>query len=137
MGLGIVWYSNPIFLPIKFYIKLYICLLFCMKINIKGKEVELKYTFRSFILYENIQGKSFTPSTTTEVLIFLYCCILASDRELVFTFDEFLDYVDEHPNVIEEFSEFFVAQINQNQSLNPSEEKEYDMDGNEIESKKN
>lgn len=120
----------------KFYIDNIYNILNCMKINIKGKEIELKYSFRSFILYENIQGKSFTPTTTTEVLVFLYCCILASDKELVFTFDEFLDYVDEHPTIIEEFSEFFVAQINKNQSLNPEEEKEYDLEGNEVESKK-
>lgn len=106
-----------------------------MILNIKGKDVTLKYSFRSFILYENIQGKSFSPSSTTEVLVFLYCCILASDRDLDFNFDEFLDMIDERPEIIVEFSEFLTSQLNKTQTLTPEEEKEYDEEGNEVKKK--
>lgn len=111
-----------------------------MTLRINDRDVKLKYTFRTFILYENIQGKSFTPTSTTEILVFLYCCILASDKDLIFTFDEFLDMIDENPQIIVDFSEFLSQEINKNQTLQPREdENEYiDLETKQIdeESKK-
>lgn len=99
-----------------------------MIINIKGKNIQIRWSFRSFILYENIQGKSFTPTSTTEVLVFLYCCILASDKDLLFSFDEFLDMVDENPHIIVEFSQFIEEQVNKNNSLQPRENEVEEVD---------
>lgn len=93
-----------------------------MTVKINGKDVELKWTFRSMIYYENIQGKSFSPTSTTEVLVFLYCCILASEKDLIFTFDDFLDMVDENPQLIVDFSQFIESQINKNNNLTPLED---------------
>lgn len=99
-----------------------------MVVKIGEKEIKLKWSFRSMILYENIQGKSFTPTSTTEVLVFLYCVILASEKDLIFTFDEFLDMVDEKPELIVEFSKFIEEQVNKNNSLEPRDDERVEVD---------
>ena len=77
-----------------------------MKIQVKEKEIELKYTMRSLMIYEDITGKSFNPSTLKDIMIYFYSTLLASDRDTDVSFDEFVDYVDEHNEVISEFTEW-------------------------------
>lgn len=98
-----------------------------MIIKIKDKDITLKYSFRSLMLFENIQDKSFTPSTTTDVLVFFYCVIMGSEKDLEFTFDEFLDLVDSDPNLVIEFSEWLSAEINKQNTLS-AEDKEEESD---------
>lgn len=95
-----------------------------MTLKIKDREVNLKYSFRTFFIFENIMGRSFQPDTTTDVLCFFYSCIMASDKELDFKFDEFLDMVDDNPNLLIEFSQFISEQVQKNRIMQPeSEEK--------------
>lgn len=98
-----------------------------MILKIKDKDVTLKYSFRSLMLYENIQNKSFTPSTTTDVLVFMYCVIMGSEKDLDFTFDEFLDLVDEDQTLVIKFSEWLTKEINKQNTLS-AEEKEEESD---------
>lgn len=93
-----------------------------MTIKIKDREVTLKYTFRSLILYENIQNKSFSPESTTDVLIYMFCIILTSDKELDLKFDEFLDLVDENPNLIVQFSDWLTNELNKDSMLSPQDD---------------
>lgn len=95
-----------------------------MVISIKDKEVKLRYSFRCFFIFENIMGRSFQPNTTTDVLVFFYSCIMASDKELEFNFDEFLDMVDENPGLIAEFSQFITQAVSNNKSLLPDDEED-------------
>lgn len=97
-----------------------------MILNIKDKEVKLKYSFRSLMLYENIQNKSFTPSTTTDVLVFFYCVIMGSSKDLDFTFDEFLDMIDEDQTLVIKFSDWLTKEINKQNMLSASEEESDD-----------
>lgn len=92
-----------------------------MILKIKDREVKLRYSFRSLLLYENIQNKSFTPSTTTDVLVFMYCVIMGSEKDLNFTFDEFLDMIDENQNLVIEFSQWLTGEINKQNMLSNSE----------------
>ena len=98
-----------------------------MILKIKDKDVTLKYSFRSLMLYENIQNKSFTPSTTTDVLVFMYCVIIGSEKDLDFTFDEFLDMIDEDQTLVIKFSEWLTKEINKQNTLS-AEEKEEESD---------
>lgn len=88
-----------------------------MKIVIKEQEIELKYSFRALIIYENIMNKSFEGRGITEILTFMYCVILGSQKGLEFTYDEFLDLIDTQPNLIKEFSEWLTATVEQNNAL--------------------
>lgn len=78
-----------------------------MKIHILGRDIELKATFRAYIIFENITGKSFQQlSTLADVLTFFYATILGSAKTTDISFDAFLDFIDENPNVVTEFSEW-------------------------------
>lgn len=88
-----------------------------MDIEIKGEVVKLKYSFRALMIYENIMNKSFEGRGITEILTFMYCVILGSQKGLEFTYDEFLDLIDTQPNLIKEFSEWLTATVEQNNAL--------------------
>jgi hypothetical protein len=95
-----------------------------MKINIKGKEIELKNTFRSMIIYEKVAGKTFNPEGITEILLYFYSVIMASDKDCQLEFDDLLDMVDENPKLITDFSEWLNKSFRISNYLNGDVEKE-------------
>lgn len=95
-----------------------------MKIQINDREVELKYSFRALILYENIQNKTFAPQSLTDVLVFFFCAIVGSERDVQLSFDDFLDMIDEKPELVTEFSEWLTSELNKDSMLESKEEDE-------------
>lgn len=80
-----------------------------MKITILGREIELKSSFRSYMIYENITGKSFQSLTTlADIITFMYANVLAVLKSPEISFEEFLDFIDENPNEVTKFSEWMV-----------------------------
>lgn len=78
-----------------------------MKVTINNNEITLKTTFRSYIIFENITGKSFTTMASfSDVLVFMYSVILGSSKSTEITFDEFLDYIDANPDMVTKFTEW-------------------------------
>lgn len=88
-----------------------------MKINIKGKDVELKYSFRALMMYENIKNESFAPKNLTDVIIFMLCVIMSSDKTMQLTFDELIDTIDNKPELLEEFSTWLTNEITKQNML--------------------
>lgn len=81
-----------------------------MTIQILDREVELRNSFRAYIIFENITGKSFqTVQTLSDVLVFMYATILASLKTTDISFDAFMDYIDSNPGVVTEFSEWLTG----------------------------
>ena len=95
-----------------------------MKINIKGKEIELKNTFRSMIIYEKVAGKTFNPEGITEILLYFYSVIMASDKDCQLEFDDLLDMVDENPKLITDFSQWLNKSFRISNYLNGEVEKD-------------
>ena len=93
-----------------------------MIVKINDKEITLRYSFRSLILYENIQKKSFSPETTTDVLIFMFCVNLSSEKDLEFNFNQFLDMIDENPSLVTEFALWLTKEMDKQNELSPEEE---------------
>lgn len=85
-----------------------------MKITINDKEITLKYSFRSLIIYEKIAGKNFEPKTLGDIIIYFYSSVLGSAKDITLTYDEFLDWLDENPTAISDFSSWLgsVANVN-------------------------
>lgn len=83
-----------------------------MEIKIKDNELTLKHTFRSMIMYENIMDKSFTPNGMTEILVYFYCVILASKKDLDLKYEDFLDWIDDNPNEVINFTQW-MSEYNQ------------------------
>ena len=91
-----------------------------MKIKIKDHEIELKYTLRSFTIYEQLTGSglNFSDINTIEQIVTLFFAnVLGSLQKarqpLDITYDDLWDYIDDNGGnkVITEFSEWFVQQM--------------------------
>lgn len=79
-----------------------------MDITIKDKTITLKRTFRSLIAYENAMNKTFNPTTISETIMFFYCVVISCDTTLELTFDEFIDWLDEHDTALSEFTQWLI-----------------------------
>lgn len=88
-----------------------------MEITIKDKEIKLKKTFRSLIAFESATGKAFAPKTVTDSIMYFYCVIIASDQELELTYDEFMDWLDENPTALNEFTQWLIEQSQAEETL--------------------
>lgn len=77
-----------------------------MTIDLFNKKIELKYSLRSLMMYENIQGNSNLPTTITDTLTFLYCIVISSTKDYSITFDQFIDEIDNKPEVVNEMVEW-------------------------------
>jgi len=115
-----------------------------MKVNIKGKELDLHYSMRIYLIYETITGKTLsleTGSYTVSVNLF-YSAILASmqhaNLDLNFEYDEYLDWLDEQGmDLIKEFIEWFLKIMNVNSSLVEKQIDETDIKNTDTEKLKN
>lgn len=82
-----------------------------MKVNIKGKEIELKNKLRSLMIYEQITEKAFNPVTITDMILYFYCVVLANEPSLDLDFNSFMEILDEQPDLFAQFNEWIV-QVN-------------------------
>ena len=71
-----------------------------MTINFNDREIELRFTFRADMIYENIQNKSFTAQTETEWLVYFYSTYLAITDDTDLSFDDCLLKLDNDPTVL-------------------------------------
>lgn len=79
-----------------------------MKVNIHGKDIELKNTIKSLLLYENIVEETFAPKNLQSVITYFYCVIIASSKDYSIQFDDVVEYIDENPDTLEDFSKWLV-----------------------------
>lgn len=99
-----------------------------MIVNIKDRNIELKNTFRSLIIYEEITGVSFKGNGMKEILIYFYSVIVGSDKDANIDFDEFIDWLDANEDVFNEFVNWMVEvskknnYISKNDNENQSDE---------------
>lgn len=88
-----------------------------MNINYKGKEITLKCGLKAMLMYENVTGGSSTPSNLTDVITFFYCIVVASSKDYSIQFEDFVDWVDENPDTMEEFSKWMNDIVTTNNRL--------------------
>lgn len=89
-----------------------------MKIKLNDKEIELKYSFRALMAYENVMDKSLEMNTLSDILTFFYCIVITSAKDNSIKFDEFMDYLDEHPEAVSEFNNWLANVIQSNAFFN-------------------
>lgn len=93
-----------------------------MKVQIKDKEIVLKNTMRSLMIYEKVYGKTFQPDGLSEMLVYFYSTILASDKDIHLSFDEFVDHLDNNPDLLNEFAQWLTATSKVNKYVKNEEE---------------
>lgn len=72
-------------------------------ITIKGKEYKLKFTVRAMMLFEQITKRVFSITTLTDEYLYLYCLIMANNKEADLTFEDLIDAMDEDITIMEKF----------------------------------
>lgn len=93
-----------------------------MVVEIDNKTTQLKYTFRAYIIYEEITGNSFIPSGYKELVTLFYSVYMASNKESLITFDAFIDWLDDNPHQLTEFGKWLTENIEKNKSLTGDKE---------------
>jgi hypothetical protein len=91
-----------------------------MKVEIENREIELKYTFRAYMIFEQITEHSFTGSNLSDFITFFYSVLMASDRELAIDFDNFIEWLDDNPDKLNEFTEWMIANTKKQSELSNS-----------------
>lgn len=89
-----------------------------MKITIKDKELDVKYSLRGQLIFEKVADKGFAINGLYDFVLFLYCSILASNKDYNIDWDDFLDYVDEHPDILIEFTNMVSEKMKINKIIN-------------------
>lgn len=94
-----------------------------MNLVIKNQEVELKSKMRALVIFEQISNKPFNPVSVTDMLLYMYSVILACKPDIDLQFDEFMDIMDEEPELYNKFTEWMVTESNKNNLLNDTKKK--------------
>ena len=97
-----------------------------MKIKIKEQELELHYSLRIYMFYENIMGHSIdmqTISSYTSLVVLFYSAILATlqyeHKNLDITYDEYMDWLDSQHNILADFASWFIKNVEVSAKVTP------------------
>lgn len=102
-----------------------------MEITIDNKVYNLKFGFRAMMIYERLVGKTFEGGGLNEIITFFYSCVAAADETYTQSYNDFVNWLDEHPTELTNFSLWLSDNFKRNTNL---EEKEPDK--SEVKSKK-
>lgn len=105
-----------------------------MKVDINNREIELRYSFRAYMIFEQITEHSFMGNNLSDFITFFYSVLMASDRELAIDFDNFIEWLDDNPDKLNEFTEWMIANTKKQSEL--SSKKEVKDEKKESDSKK-
>ncbi|MBP5785151.1 MAG: hypothetical protein J6W16_06170 [Methanobrevibacter sp.] len=70
-------------------------------------------------------NKSFSLDNTQDTVVFFYCIIMASDKSFHMTFDEYLDWLDDNPTIMNDFAKWLM----ETNSINKLAEEELKSEG--------
>lgn len=87
------------------------------KISINGKEYNVKYTIRALFTWESIMDRPFSLSTMMDNYVFYYSMILANNPDDLLQWDDFLDALDNDPNLIKELAKVLEEQESRNKMI--------------------
>lgn len=80
-------------------------------VTINNKEYKLVYSVRAMMLFEAAASKLFSLDTLSDQYLFLYCCILAGNKDTDLTFDKLLDSLDEDPSIFTVYTDFMKREL--------------------------
>lgn len=84
-------------------------------ITINGVKYIIKQSFRSLMLFEEMTGKTVNKMNDSIAdILKLFYCILKGNNMVTFTysFDEWLDVIDEQPEALTTFTDYLTEQAN-------------------------
>lgn len=77
-------------------------------INLNGEELVIKQSFRGLMMFEKMTGKSVYTANEdlNDIMTLFYCVIKANNKSFKLSFDEFIDAIDNDPEVFEFYNKF-------------------------------
>lgn len=78
--------------------------------EILGKEYQLSFGLRSMFIFESITGEVFNIKTIFDEYVYFYACLMSVATNPPLEFDDFINYCDEHPELLKEFDEALIAE---------------------------
>lgn len=74
------------------------------------EDLNIRSTFRAYIAYEQITGHShdLQKDGISGIMLLFYCNIIAVHRDTVIDYDDFLDWLDEHPDMLNKFVDWYI-----------------------------
>lgn len=80
-------------------------------ITVKDKPLILKYTLRSFFVFENLAGHVFVFGKLLDEYLLFYAFLLANNERFDVSFDDFINECDNDPSLFSQFKEFLLKEI--------------------------
>lgn len=102
-----------------------------MIVNIKGQEIDLRYTLRTNVLYETIMGKALDYTALEQITVvgtLFYANILATLQankiEMNISYDEYMDWLDQNNGLqkLNEYATWLSEQLQMQFKLIPTKE---------------
>ena len=92
-------------------------------IRINNKDYKLRNSIRCLFIFEQITKKAFKIETLLDNYIFFYSMILANNKDCSLKWDEFIDAIDNDPNIFLEMSEIITEEQKKNELFADGDEK--------------
>lgn len=88
-------------------------------VKINNKEYNVKYSIRALFIYEQITGKPFTGNLTYIIdrYIFAYSILLASNKDDIIEWDDFISAIDDDPDILLRINEIVLEQQKVNEKI--------------------
>ncbi|RCW38662.1 Gp15 family bacteriophage protein [Marinilabilia salmonicolor] len=80
------------------------------KITLNGTEYKVKFNFRTFMMFEDMNDKSINniSGKLTDMMSLFYCALKANNKEsFEMDYDEFVDKMDDNAEQLNLFSELY------------------------------
>lgn len=91
--------------------------------EILGKEYNLKFGLRSMFIFESITGEVFNINTIFDEYVYFYSCLMADTSNPPLDFEDFINYADEHPELLKAFDEALLAESKRKEMLTNKDKK--------------
>ena len=82
-------------------------------IKINNVEYTVKKSYRSLLLFEETTGRGVDKirENVSDLMTLFWCMLKSNNRETFkFSFDEFIDLLDEYPETIEVFNDYLMEE---------------------------
>lgn len=86
-------------------------------VEINGKPYEFRYSLRAMFVFETITEKPFEIKTMFDTYVFSYACLVSNPDNPSLDFNDYIDWCDTHPEVMDEFNDFLNREMRMRENL--------------------
>ena len=82
-----------------------------MTLDIKDKQIEIKFNFKAEILFEEINKEAFKGANTSDWITMFYCNLLSCGGDGLLTYEEFVDWLSDNPTLLYDYIDLYTSYI--------------------------